>query len=124
MSFRTVFRRQISPWPFSGVVIIRFARNYNQKRLAILIFGHHFPCMAAKAQHDPQYLTFPLLLRNMREEAGMTQRQLGIKMRKPQSWIHNCEVANRRVDVTEFIRWAKACGVDQAEAFKQVLATQ
>ena len=57
----------------------------------------------------------------MRKEAGMTQRRLGARMGKPQSWIHNCEVANRRVDVTEFIRWAKACGVDPLEAFKRAM---
>jgi hypothetical protein len=34
------------------------------------------------------------------EEADLTQRQL---LKKPQSWVHNCETANRRVDLTEFI---------------------
>lgn len=53
----------------------------------------------------------------------MTQRQLGSRLGKPQSWIHNCEVANRRVDVTEFIRWAQACGVSPTEAFERVLRT-
>jgi hypothetical protein len=77
--------------------------------------------MAPKAQHDPRYLSLPLLLRSMREEAELTQRQIGAKLGKPQSWVHNCEVANRRVDVTEFVRWAKACGVNPLEAFKRVL---
>jgi transcriptional regulator with XRE-family HTH domain len=77
--------------------------------------------MAPKAQHDAQYLSLPVLLRTLRKEAGMTQRQLGAKMGKPQSWIHNCEVANRRVDVTEFIRWAKKCGADPLEAFKRAM---
>jgi hypothetical protein len=60
--------------------------------------------MAAKAQHDSDYLSLPNLLKTLRNEAGLTQRQLGAKLGKPQSWIYNCEVANRRVDVTEFIR--------------------
>ena len=30
----------------------------------------------------------------------------------PQSWVHNCETANRRVDIAEFVSWSKACGVD------------
>jgi hypothetical protein len=77
--------------------------------------------MAPKAQHDPTYLLLPILLKTMREEAGLTQRQIGAKLGKPQSWVHNCEVANRRVDVTEFIRWARACGVDPLEAFKRTL---
>jgi len=79
--------------------------------------------MAPKAQHEPHYLSLPALLRTLRKEAGMTQRQLGSRLGKPQSWIHNCEVANRRVDVTEFIRWAQACGVNPTEAFERVLRT-
>jgi hypothetical protein len=42
-------------------------------------------------------------------------------MKKPQSWICNCETANRRVDVTEFIAWAKACGVEAASAFQRFM---
>ena len=80
--------------------------------------------MCAKAQHAPHYLSLPVLLRNLREEAGMTQRQLGAKLGKPQSWVHNCEVANRRVDVTEFILWAKACRVDPVEAFERAMKMQ
>jgi hypothetical protein len=79
--------------------------------------------MAPKAQHAAHYLSLPVLLRRMRKEAGMTQRALGVKLNKPQSWIHNCEVANRRVDVTEFVLWAKACGLDPSEAFQRVLKT-
>jgi hypothetical protein len=77
--------------------------------------------MCAKAQHAPQYLSLPVLLRKMRQESGMTQRQLGAKLGKPQSWVHNCEVANRRVDVTEFILWAKACGLNPVAAFERLL---
>ncbi len=42
-------------------------------------------------------------------------------MRKPQSWIYNCETANRRVDVTEFIEWVRCCGADPTEAFSRFL---
>ncbi len=47
----------------------------------------------------------------------MTQRQLGSRMKKPQSWVYNCETGNRRVDVAEFIKWCEACKVDPLEAF-------
>ena len=77
--------------------------------------------MSPKAQHSLAYRKLPVFLRNLREQAAFTQRQLGAKMGKPQSWIHNCEVGNRRVDVTEFIAWAKACGVAPPGAFKQLL---
>jgi len=66
----------------------------------------------AKAQHSPQYRQLPALLRQLREAAGLTQRDLGERLSRPQSWIYNCESANRRVDVAEFIAWCRGCGVD------------
>lgn len=77
--------------------------------------------MATKSQHAPQYQAVPSLLRALREEAGLTQRTLGERLERPQSWVYNCETANRRVDVTEFIAWASACGVKPKEAFARLL---
>jgi transcriptional regulator with XRE-family HTH domain len=77
--------------------------------------------VSRKPQQLPPYKHVPGLLRQLREHADLTQRDLGAKLRKPQSWVHNCESANRRVDVTEFILWARACGIDPREAFARVL---
>lgn len=77
--------------------------------------------MATKAQHDAAYAPLPLLLRALREEACLTQRDLGKLLGKPQSWIHNCEVLNRRVDVSEFVSWAVACGADPTAALTRYL---
>jgi transcriptional regulator with XRE-family HTH domain len=77
--------------------------------------------MATKSQHARAYRHLPEFLRLLREEAGLTQRDLGKRMKKPQSWIYNCETANRRVDVSEFIAWARCCGVEPAEAFARFL---
>ena len=49
------------------------------------------------------------------------QRDLGKLLGKPQSWVHNCEVGNRRVDVAELAAWAIACGVEPATAFSRFL---
>src|SRR5688500_7027952 len=68
--------------------------------------------MGIKAQHSDAYQHLPRFLAELREGANSTHRDLGKKLGKPQSWIHNCESANRRVDVTEFIAWAIACGLD------------
>ena len=57
----------------------------------------------------------------MREKAGLTQRELGKRLKKPQSWVFNCETANRRVDITEFILWAKACDIEPKKAFNKLL---
>lgn len=77
--------------------------------------------MATKSQHAAAYRPLQALLRALREEAGLTQRELGQRMRKPQSWVYNCETANRRVDVAEFVAWARHCGVDPRQAFARFL---
>jgi transcriptional regulator with XRE-family HTH domain len=75
--------------------------------------------MATKSQHGVAYRPVPGFLRGLREEAGLTQRELGKRMKKPQSWIYNCETANRRVDLVEFIEWAKCCGCSPIEAVRR-----
>ena len=77
--------------------------------------------MATKSQHNLMYKKIPVFLREMREKAGLTQRDIGKIINKPQSYIYNCETANRRVDITEFIVWSKACGVDAKTAFAKLL---
>ena len=77
--------------------------------------------MATKSQHASAYQRLPGFLRALREEAGLTQRELGKRLKKPQSWVFNCETANRRVDVTEFIDWARKCDVKPDAAFSRFL---
>ena len=69
------------------------------------------PTLAVKAQHHRRYAPIPSLLRQMREEAGLTQRELGARLDKPQSWAHNCETGNRRIDLGEFVAWCEACNI-------------
>jgi transcriptional regulator with XRE-family HTH domain len=77
--------------------------------------------MATKAQHSRPYQALPPFLRELREGAGLTQRELGKRLNRPQSWVYNCETANRRVDVTEFAAWATACGVEPPAALARFL---
>jgi hypothetical protein len=42
-------------------------------------------------------------------------------LKKPQSWVYHCETGNRRVDVTEFVAWARACGADPEVAFARLV---
>jgi len=67
------------------------------------------------------YRVLPGFLREMREKAGLSQRAIGKRLKKPQSWVYNCETANRRVDITEFIQWSKACEINPKTAFSQLL---
>ena len=66
----------------------------------------------AKSQHAARYKYLPSLLLRMREDAGMTQRDLARKLRMPQPWVHKSETGERRVDVAEFMDWCLACGTD------------
>jgi len=75
----------------------------------------------AKAQHAPSYRNLPKLLRAMREDAGLTQRGLAGRVRRSQPWVHKTELGERRMDVTEFLEWCLACGVDAEEAFRRLI---
>ena len=59
----------------------------------------------------------PALLRQMRESADLTQRDLAKKLRTSQPWVHKSEIGERRVDIAEFMDWCLACGVDPTQAF-------
>lgn len=57
----------------------------------------------------------------MREAAGLTQRAMGEKLGVAHSYVHKCEVGERRIDPLELIRWCWACNQDP-EAFVADLA--
>jgi ribosome-binding protein aMBF1 (putative translation factor) len=67
------------------------------------------------------YAKVPAHLRSMRERAGLTQRVLAERLRKPQSWIARCERANRRVDVAEWMEWCIGCGVEPKDAVDDLI---
>jgi transcriptional regulator with XRE-family HTH domain len=74
----------------------------------------------AKAQHAPRYRHLPAMLRQMREEAGLTQRALAAKLAVTHVFVHKSEIGERRVDITEFLDWCVACGVDPEKAFREL----
>jgi transcriptional regulator with XRE-family HTH domain len=74
----------------------------------------------AKSQFASIYRKVPRLLTEMRAGAGLTQRQLAVRIGKSQSWVFKSEAANRRVDIAEFLEWAIGCEMEPAEAFKRL----
>ena len=74
----------------------------------------------AKAQHAPRYRLLPGLLRQMRQDASLTQRQLAAKLGTNHVWVHKSEIGERRVDVSEFMDWCAGCGRDPEEMFHQL----
>lgn len=75
----------------------------------------------AKSQHALGYRPIPRLLREMREAAAITQRELASRIRRSQPWVHKSEIGERRVDISEFLEWCLACDVEPEQAFRQLL---
>ena len=75
----------------------------------------------AKSLQAGRYRAVPGTLRGMREQAGLTQRDLAKKLQLSHTMVHNSEVAERRVDIMEFADWCLACGVDPSTALRDLL---
>ncbi|MEM9347353.1 MAG: helix-turn-helix transcriptional regulator [Planctomycetota bacterium] len=73
------------------------------------------------AQHDPYYIRLRERLRAIRNEAGLTQAQLGRVFEKPHTFIHKIEKGDRRIDPIEFSRWCKACGTDPGTTLTAII---
>ncbi len=56
----------------------------------------------------------------MREEAGLTQRELAQRIGREQSFIGWIETRQRRVDLVEFIWIARCCGFDGKKELAKV----
>jgi transcriptional regulator with XRE-family HTH domain len=75
----------------------------------------------AKSQHAPNYRSVTEPLRIMRQDAGLTQRDLAKKVNRPQPWVHKSEIGERRVDISEFLDWCIGCNVNPTDAFRKLL---
>jgi transcriptional regulator with XRE-family HTH domain len=64
------------------------------------------------ALHTRRYRKFCQRLVEARKSARMTQAQLADALKKPQSYVAKCEAAQRRLDIVEFLDWARAIGVE------------
>jgi transcriptional regulator with XRE-family HTH domain len=69
-----------------------------------------------KSTFSPEYDLFCSLLRQVRMEAGLSQRQLALRLNVPQAWLSKCESGQRRLDVLELMRICEAIGVS-ADSF-------
>lgn len=76
--------------------------------------------MGARAQHTLGYRRLCQMLRAWRTDAGLTQRALALRLRKPHSYVHKVEVGDRRIDPLEFISWCKGCGTEPVDALAEV----
>ena len=56
-----------------------------------------------------------------REAAGLSQRDLAVRLKRPRSLIGRIESGERRVDVIEFIEIARALGADPKDLFSRLV---
>lgn len=76
--------------------------------------------MGSTTIHTGRYRRFAGLLRQWRVQAGLSQRDLAIKLKKPPSYVHKCEVAERKVDPLELLDWWKACDIAPTDGLQQI----
>lgn len=60
------------------------------------------------------------LLREIRQQAGLTQADLAKRLGKPQPYVSRYETGERRLDVLEFRRVCQACGVSSVEIMQRL----
>lgn len=60
--------------------------------------------------YTAEYQAMLRRLRRARKDAGMTQVEAAKALRRPQSFLSNCESGERRVDVIELLEFARLYG--------------
>lgn len=61
------------------------------------------------------------VLTSNRERAGLSQRDLAARLKRPHSFVGRIEAGERRIDVIEFIAIAEAIDADPMDLFRQVI---
>lgn len=74
-----------------------------------------------KSTHTPLYDLFREELIRMRQEAGLTQRELAKKVGREHSFVGRRELGDRRIDLVELFWIAKACGQDPEEVARRLM---
>lgn len=59
-------------------------------------------------------------LATAREAAGLSQRDLSLKLRRATNFSHYVENGQRELSVCEFMEYAEACDADPVELLKRV----
>jgi len=73
-----------------------------------------------KSLHTPEYKRLLAALRNARAHAGLSQRELGARLKVPHTWVAKVESGERRIDVVEFGWFIAACGRKATAVFARL----
>jgi transcriptional regulator with XRE-family HTH domain len=64
-----------------------------------------------KSIHDPRYVEMLGRLRHAREDRGVGQGELGVRLGRPQSYVSKIETGERRVDLIETLDICRALDI-------------
>jgi ribosome-binding protein aMBF1 (putative translation factor) len=67
-----------------------------------------------------RHLALISVIQAARKEAGLSQRQLAAKMKVSQSMIATIESGQRRMDVVEFMDFARVLRIDSTELLARI----
>jgi transcriptional regulator with XRE-family HTH domain len=76
-----------------------------------------------KSVHTPEYRSLRAELSSARRSAGLSQRELALRLKVPHSWIAKVENGERRIDAIECCWFFAACGVDPLVPFAKLTET-
>lgn len=74
-----------------------------------------------KTIHSAAYRGLLGKLRDLREQAGLNQRQLAARLGVPHSWVAKVELGERRLDLLEFLAILDSLGKDPLPLIKDLL---
>jgi transcriptional regulator with XRE-family HTH domain len=69
---------------------------------------------------EERYERLRALLVKARKDAGLTQEEVAAKLDRPQSFVWKIENGVRRIDIVEFLEFAKAVGFDPHELLRKL----
>lgn len=74
-----------------------------------------------KAKFSPAYDHLRSLLVRAREQAGLRQADVAHRLKRPQSYVSKIELGERRLDVVEYIQFARAVKADAVRILREVI---
>ena len=74
-----------------------------------------------KSTHTAAYASVCSELRNARDNAGLSQRDLAARLKVAHSWVAKVETGERRIDLVEFCWYVSACGGDPLAVSQSLL---
>lgn len=73
-----------------------------------------------KSIYTSEYAILCQILREVRRDGDLSQRDLALRLGVSPSWVAKVEIGERRIDLLEFTRFVAACGSDPEILFSDL----